>query len=126
MTQITFTMPAARHPNGKPAWLNINDTRHWAPQAKLVKLWRNIGYYTAKVNHLPTGLHRVTIFAEIHKTDNRKYDAHNLMPTLKPIVDGLVDYGLIPDDNNTHLTGPFITEGEKRPRPEVTLTITPQ
>ena len=47
------------------------------------------------------------------------------MPTLKPIVDGLVDYGLIPDDHNTHLLGPIIEPGEKRTQPAVTLVITP-
>ena len=33
-------------------------------------------------------------------------DLHNYMPTLKALVDGLVDAGLLPDDDARHLQGP--------------------
>ena len=122
---ITLTIPAVKTRDGKADWLNANDTRHWAPKARLVKNWRNLAHLIARQAKAPKGLHRVMIQAYIHKTNNRRYDAHNLMPTLKPIVDGLVDYGLIPDDHNTHLLGPIIEPGEKRDTPSITLVITP-
>jgi hypothetical protein len=67
----------------------------------------------AQVAKLPKNLDRVHIVAHIIKPTSRQYDVHNLMPTLKACVDGLVDYGLIPDDTNAHLTGPDLRQGGK-------------
>jgi hypothetical protein len=67
----------------------------------------------AQVAKLPKNLDRVHIVAHIIKPTARQYDVHNLMPTLKACVDGLVDYGLIPDDTNDHLTGPDLRQGGK-------------
>lgn len=38
--------------------------------------------------------------------DNTRRDVGNLQPTSKAIVDGLVDAGLFPDDNDLHVLGP--------------------
>lgn len=43
--------------------------------------------------------------------DKRRRDVANLYPTAKAIVDGLVDAGLLPDDNDNHLTGPDLRRG---------------
>ena len=37
------------------------------------------------------------------KGDNRRADADNIMPTLKPCLDGLVARGVLPDDDSTHV-----------------------
>lgn len=92
-------------------WLNANVKRHWAPNAKLVKAWRHGAHIYARQAKLPKGLQHVRIDAYVWKNSRRQYDPHNLMPTLKPVIDGLVDYGLIPDDNTTYLAGPFIHHG---------------
>lgn len=105
-------------------WLNLNHRTHWAAKAKLTKSWRNAAYVAARAACLPRGLDRVRIVAYIHKTTNRSYDAHNLMPTLKACVDGVVgDYGLVPADTNRHVIGPDIRMGNKRPFCAVTLEI---
>jgi hypothetical protein len=65
----------------------------------------------------------VHIVAHVIKPTNRAYDAHNLLPTLKAAIDGLVDYGLIPDDTNAHLIGPDLRQGGKGD-PAIVLTIT--
>jgi crossover junction endodeoxyribonuclease RusA len=46
------------------------------------------------------------ISAQLHYQpgDARTRDTDNLIASQKPAVDGLVDAGLIPDDNPTHLT----------------------
>lgn len=92
-------------------WLNLNTKRHWAKNAKLVKAWRHGSHIIARQHRLPKGFVRVQVDAYVWKSSRRQYDPHNLMPTLKPVIDGLVDYGLIPDDNTTHLAGPFIHHG---------------
>ena len=120
----TVEIPAVPDKKGNPDWLNENDRRHWAPRAELVKKYRQRGKCAAELALLPQGLERVAITIHVHKTHNRKYDAHNLQPTGKAIMDGLVDYGLVADDNNDYVTGPDMRRGEKRDIPGVTVTIT--
>lgn len=115
---INLTIPA-------PAkWLNSNDRLHWSRRAKLTKAWRHAAHIYARQAQLPKGLSRVRIDALVHKTTGNSFDAMNLYPTLKAVVDGLVDYGLVVDDNNDHVTGPFITDGGRQEKAMVVLTIT--
>lgn len=97
----------------RPApWLNLNDRLHWAPRSARVKQWREATALYARSAKLPTGLERVRIQAWFRFTDRRRRDVHNWAPTVKAIVDGLVDYGLIEDDNDDHLIGPVLHRGE--------------
>ncbi len=117
MRQWTITIPAI------VPFLNLNQRQHWAPKAHMTKVWRTQTECLAAIAKLPKGLDRVHITAHIIKPTARQYDVHNLMPTLKACVDGLVDYGLIPDDTNDHLTGPDLRQGGKGPA-AVIITIT--
>lgn len=103
--------------------LNLNQRMHWAKKAQLTKHWRRLALVNAMAADLPRNLDRVHITAHVTKPTNRAYDVHNLLPTLKAAVDGLVDYGLIPDDTNAHLVGPDLRQGGKGDR-AITLTIT--
>lgn len=103
----TITVPAAI------PMLSLNQRLHWAPKAERTRTWRRTAMMCAQVAKLPKNLDRVHIVAHIIKPTARQYDVHNLMPTLKACVDGLVDYGLIPDDTNAHLTGPDLRQGGK-------------
>lgn len=47
----------------------------------------------------------------------------NFYPTAKAIVDGLVEYGLLPDDSNQYLEGPFLTAGKRVSSPTGRGTI---
>lgn len=115
---LTLTIPAPCQ------FINLNQRMHYHPKAELTRKWRHAAHAAAHDAGLPTGLEKVHIVAHIHKTTNRDYDAHNLMPTLKACVDGLVDYGLIIDDTNRHVIGPDVRHGTKQPTPAITLTIT--
>ena len=103
--------------------LNLNQRMHWAKKAQLTKHWRALTMVNAMAADLPRNLDRIHITAHVTKPTNRQYDVHNLMPTLKACVDGLVDYGLIPDDTNKYLTGPDLRQGGKG-KPGITITIT--
>lgn len=94
-------------------WINLNQRLHWAQRAKLTKAWRTMAHIQARQQGLPKRLGRVSIVATVHKATARKYDVHNLVPTAKAVVDGLVDYGLIADDSNEFLVGPDMRAGEK-------------
>jgi hypothetical protein len=93
--------------------LNLNQRLHWAKKAQLTKHWRTLTLTNAMAADLPRNLGRVHIVAHVIKPTNRAYDVHNLTPTLKAAIDGLVDYGLIPDDTNAHLIGPDLRQGGK-------------
>jgi hypothetical protein len=58
-------------------------------------------------------------------TDRRRRDPHNYFATVKPIIDGLVDAGLWPDDTPAWVT---TTEPALRITSDqtVTVTITPR
>jgi hypothetical protein len=111
-------------------WINANERDHWRVRAQKTLEWRTAGARYAGWAQLPTIAH-AHITAELHFRDNRARDAHNYYPTLKAIIDGLVDHGLLADDSTQHLTGPDIRVGEPRrstrssyaPVGFVTLTI---
>ena len=92
-------------------WLNLNQQLHWAPRNKRAQAWRHGAHIYARKHQLPKGLVRVKIDIYVWKSTRRRYDPHNLMPTMKHVIDGLVDYGLIPDDNTRHLDGPHPHHG---------------
>lgn len=91
--------------------INANDREHWRKRAHRAKAIRDVAKKTAVVTRVPH-LTRARIDVVIDFPDRRRRDTHNLMPTVKPIVDGLVDAGLLPDDDTRHLTGPHLHPGE--------------
>lgn len=117
-------LEAPKDRKGKPAWINSNERTHWAVRAEKTRAWRLVAKIAAQNAGLPKGLEHAHITCAIHKTTNRSYDAGNLSPTAKAIVDGLVtDYGLLPDDSNAYLTGPDMRHGEKQDTAGITITI---
>ena len=104
-------------------WLNANDRRHWAPESRIKRNWRQLGKAKAQEKRLPKLLERVEVTVWVHKTTGRKYDAMNLYPTFKAFVDGLVDYGLVEDDDNAHMVGPLIFAGAKHSEAGATICI---
>lgn len=113
-------MRAKRPKPGRP---RLTRTRASAKKAQLTKHWRALALTNAMAADLPRNLGLVHIVAHVIKPTNRAYDAHNLAPTVKAAIDGLVDYGLIPDDTNAHLIGPDLRQGGKGD-PAIVLTIT--
>ncbi|WP_427422685.1 hypothetical protein [Lysinibacillus fusiformis] len=96
-------------------WINSNYRNGWRRHANLVKWWRQTAHWHATAAKLPKGLDRIYIEATFAFRDNRRRDVHNLMPTVKAAVDGLVDYGLIEDDSTKYLLGPDLRVGDKLP-----------
>lgn len=102
-------------------WLNANTRTRSLHQAAAIREWRQAAHWAAKAEKLPR-LHKAQIIATLHFGDRRRRDCHNYYPTLKAIVDGLVDYGLLPDDSHQYLIGPDIRMGEPM-TPRVQLYI---
>jgi crossover junction endodeoxyribonuclease RusA len=78
--------------------LTMNQRLHWAQKAKISRLWRDAACDAGltQVMTLPGGPSLVTVHLPVK--GNRRRDPHNWFPTIKPIIDGLVDAGLWPDD----------------------------
>lgn len=92
-------------------WINANQKQHWGDSSPQVRSWRQAAANAAATRGIPA-----MTYADIHgyitKTTARRYDPANLAPTMKAIVDGLVqNYGLLPDDDYRYLDGPHIHHG---------------
>lgn len=106
-------------------WINANQRLHWAVKSRRTKAWRQAAMIVARSAGLPKGLGRVHVTAQVWKSSKRRYDPHNLYPTAKAIIDGLVDYGLIVDDSAGYLDGPDMRHGGYGAE-RIVLVITPQ
>lgn len=117
MTSISFPPPA-------PA-MSLNDRHHWAQQRRLTKLWRTATATHARAQRV--GAHGPSIVAISLpvKSLKQRRDPHNLTPTLKACVDGLVDTGVFVDDDSTRVATLEPRVHLRSERPEVVITITP-
>lgn len=116
--QWTVTIPA-------PApWLNANQRKDLRRQTPDRRAWRDAGLIHAMRVGLPK-LQRAHIVAVLRFPLSRNRDVHNYYPTLKAVVDGLVDYGLVPDDSHQFLVGPDLRYGPPcKGLGEVVLAVT--
>lgn len=119
-------------PTGPPTWMltfnapaelmTLNKRHHWRTRAKLTKKWREVAAVCARAGRIPT-LNRARIVVTFVHPTNRRRDAHNLFPTAKAIVDGLVDAGTLPDDNDAHLVNLNVTNDHDATRPWVSCRV---
>lgn len=56
-------------------------------------------------------MHRAHILGVVHPISRRRADPANLYPSFKAAVDGLVDAGVLEDDDHTHVLGPDMRLG---------------
>ncbi|WP_104087064.1 hypothetical protein [Arthrobacter sp. GMC3] len=115
LAQFTINAPAD--------WINLNQRLHWAKKAELTRQWRLAAHVAANRAGVHQGFTKVHVTAYITKPTRRAFDVHNLVPTLKAVIDGLVDYGLVEDDSTKYLTGPDMRVSEETGPASITLTI---
>jgi hypothetical protein len=93
---------------------------HHMVRAEVCAYWRKIAhaaaidaYGWADVGE--TWHSRIRIVVTVRFPDLRRRDVSNLYPYVaKPIVDGLVDARLIPDDDDRHVVGPDLRRDPSR------------
>lgn len=66
----------------------------------------------------------VVVGAIFYFKDKRRRDQDNFMGSLKAVYDGIVDSGLVPDDDYKHMQRGALEFGTDRKCPRVDLTIT--
>lgn len=125
MTILEFTIP-------DDMWLSANDRMHWAPKAKRTRELRRLGWATAieakniarpdgSIGPFPIEVAHVAAF--IGYPRNGRADPANASPTVKALIDGLVDAGVFPDDDSTHVIGPTYLRGNKCPAGQHTVRL---
>jgi crossover junction endodeoxyribonuclease RusA len=113
-------------------YMTMNLRDHWRTKAAKTKAWREAtcggtlwGAYADLSHHTPPA----ELHFEMEVPDKRRRDPHNYYPTIKAIVDGLVDAQLWPDDTPewVHTNEPtFVVVGRNQGPLTVTVTITPR
>lgn len=96
-------------------WLSANDRRHHMNRARISKRWRETGEAAARAAGLPQLQTPVRIVARVTKPRGGRYDPHNLVLSAKPVIDGLVDAGVLEDDDHTRVVGPDMRHGGRGP-----------
>lgn len=86
---------------GRPP-LSMNQRLHWARKARITRELRHEAAVRARSMRLGPYRH-ITVTLHYQPRDNRRRDRGNLMPTHKALLDGLVDAGVVPDDNPTYV-----------------------
>lgn len=83
--------------------LNLNHRTHWAVEARLKKQWRDTVHLMCRSAKIPPCGH---ILVALHYAPamSRRRDPDNLVASLKPACDGIVDAGVIPDDTSEFVT----------------------
>lgn len=77
--------------------LSLNDRQHWAVKMKHVKEWRDAAHVLAKHARIPA-CRRIMVELHYLPRTNQRRDPDNLVASMKPLVDGLVDAKVVQDD----------------------------
>lgn len=100
--------------------LSMNDRRHWTASSKAVKQLRHLTATRAASLGLPKNLEHISTQLVWLTPDKRRRDEDNITSTAKAAWDGLVDYGIVPDDTPNYMTKlmpriiPHPTRGQSR------------
>lgn len=104
-------------------WLSANHRLHRMEEARRTKLLRHRGQITTRAAQLPTRPDRTLATILVGYPTARRADPGNAYPTIKAVIDGAVDAGLLPDDNAAHLALSIDRDPDKSPPGHYRLTF---
>lgn len=107
---------------GSKETVTLNHRRHHLAHARMVSPLRTLGYHIV-ASTKPTPLTAADLIVRIGWPNRLRRDSHNLMPTLKALIDGMTEAGLLPDDDDKHLTGPDLRPYRRGDKGRVHLTF---
>lgn len=92
---------------------------HWGQRHRVHAYWRELAAWRFReVWRGRPPLERVRVVVTFHFPDRRRRDPGNYYShVVKPIVDGMVDAGLVPDDSGEYVVGPDPRQGHVAPAP---------
>ena len=94
--------------------LNANDRIHYKQRARRTERLRTEAFRV--VGKHPMTFGKVQIVCIFRAPDNRRRDTANLYPSYKACLDGIVDAGVIQDDNDKYVTRLTLMRGENLPK----------
>lgn len=86
---------------GSPA--NLNHRKHWSARNDAAQHIRQVAWASIRAARVPR-LAKVHMRLDVTPPDRRRRDSDNLVATLKPVKDALVDAGVVPDDTPEFVT----------------------
>lgn len=117
----TIIIPKDRWPG---TLLNINAMRkHHQAVGAMVAPWRTLGCLLAREARVGTFNRPVDIWARFRFPSNHKRDTANLYPTVKALIDGLVDAHVLVDDCDGIVYGPWLERQYPNGAAQITLDI---
>lgn len=109
--------------------ISANRRIHHMVRAEVCGYWRKLAHDAAVdaygwADAGETWHERVRVVLHVRFPDLRRRDVGNLYPYVaKPIVDGLVDARLIPDDDDHHCIGPDLRRDPERGPARIAIEI---
>lgn len=104
--------------------LNANHRLHWTKVVKVVSEIRTAAGWAARAAKVPH-LARAHIECELRFWDTRRRDPSNwASPSAKAAIDGIVDAGVLDDDDDKHLDGPDMRLGRIDPSLAYVTSVT--
>lgn len=100
---------------GLPPNPNDKAGKHWTQNARTAKEWRTLACYTAKASKARVINSMALLHFHISYGDNRRHDVDNTLASMKHVIDGIVDSGLLEDDSMDYVI-PIITADRQKPR----------
>lgn len=103
--------------------LTSNQRHHWTKRSRATKTLRAMGYHITKQARLKP-MQRARLIVTVAWPNRRRRDVSNLAPTIKALVDGSVDAGILIDDNDKYLVGPDLRVAETLCGKQFAATLT--
>lgn len=109
MSTLTLDIPSSW-------WMSANDRMHWREKAARTRWVRDYAAIIARQEQTPAH-DTALVYAFVQYPRAVRVDPANSFPTIKAAVDGLVDAGVFPDDDDQHVLGPVpLREPGKSPK----------
>lgn len=106
---ITFTIDIT-----KDTILTSNQRLHHHAKADRVRVLRRQAWALARAARLEPIKEPCQLYVRIANATRNRLDPANFWPTIKPVLDGLVDAGLLADDDSKHLTATTFARAEDK------------
>ena len=116
MSHATWVVPVA-----VPAeeMISLNGRAHFMAVHRQTVALRERGYFAVRATPHPQYEHAACKVLIRYPDTRVRRDVANYMGTVKPIIDGMVAARLLPDDDDTHLEGPWLRKWVSGDYPDI-------
>lgn len=103
--------------------VSANDRFGWREKAARTRQLRGAAFWVAKAAKEPQ-LEQADLLITAHWPElARRRDRLNLAPTIKALVDGFVDAGVLPDDDDTRIRSEYLVTADDHCEPAYVVAL---